>query len=219
MKHSRQRVASTCVLALVGVLLSVFVANTAQAVSYRYWTYWNGTTQAWTFSQVGPAGNIPKDGAVEGWKFAVSTQSGDDKARPDFDATTAFDAICSSTPAQLNKKRVALVIDPGVASDAPAGESPGQLTSTCVQAELNATGYNVLRSVTEVRTSNGLICGIGGYPATECADVVDEASTAMAPSTQQSPTQDTSSSPIPVVIVMLILGIGGGFMWQFRKRT
>lgn len=218
MKPSRQRVASTCVLALVGVLLSVFVANTAQAVSYRYWTYWNGTTQAWTFSQVGPAGNIPKDGAVEGWKFAVSTQSGDDKAQPDFDATEAFDAICSSTPVQLNKKRVALVIDPGVASDAPAGESPGQLTSICVQAELNATGYNVLRSVTEVRTSNGLICGIGGYPATQCADVVEEPTTAITPAAQPLPADDSSSSPLPVVFVVLILGIAAGFMWRFRRR-
>ena len=219
MKRSRQRVASTVVLALVGVLMSAFLAEGAQAASYRYWTYWNGTSNVWTFSQVGPAGNIPKDGAVEGWKFAISTQSADAKAQPAFDAATAFEDICGNTPAVPDKKRVALVIDPGSSTDAPAGENPGPLTSSCVSIELNATGYNVLRSFTSVRTSNGLICGISGYPTTECADVVDDTTTAMAPSTHQSPTQDTSSSPIPVVIVMLILGIGGGFMWQFRKRT
>ncbi|MSY39261.1 MAG: hypothetical protein F2641_07420, partial [Actinobacteria bacterium] len=60
----RQRVASILVLALVGVLTSFFTASTAQAASYRYWTYWTTNNGVWEFRQIGPAANIPADGAV-----------------------------------------------------------------------------------------------------------------------------------------------------------
>ena len=101
---------------------------------------------------------------------------------------------------------------------APEGERPGTLASTCVQTDPQATGYNVLRSVFPVRTSAGLICGIDGYPTIECADVVSDSSSALDPNVT-SPTESTpTSSPIPVVIVALIIGVGGGFIWQLRRR-
>ena len=214
----RQRVASILVLALVGVLTSFFTASTAQAASYRYWTYWTTNNGVWEFRQIGPAANIPADGAVEGWKFAISSPNGDEQAKPAFTSANAFQVVCGSTPALPDKKRVALVVDPGSSQVAPQGEKPGLLTSTCVQIETNATGYNILRSVLPVRTSNGFICGIDGYPTIECADVVDDATTAMDPSATQTPKSAPTSNPLPVVIVALVLSVGGGLLWQLRRR-
>jgi hypothetical protein len=218
MLQSRQRVASFLVLALVGVLTSLLTAPTAQAASYRYWTYWTASNDAWEFRQIGPAANIPKDGAVEGWKFAISSLNGDEQAKPAFTSVDTFQVICGSTPALPDKKRVALVVDPGMMQAAPQGEKPGALTSTCVQIDTNATGYNVLRSAMPVRTSNGFICGIDGYPTIECADVADNATSAFDPSSTQTPTSTPTSSPLPVVIVVLVLGVVGGLLWRLRGR-
>jgi len=218
MLKSRQRVASILVLALVGVLTSLFTPSTSQAASYRYWTYWTATNDVWEFRQVGPAANIPTDGAVEGWKFAISSLNGDEQAKPAFTSVDTFQVICGSTPSLPDKKRVALVVDPGMTQAAPQGEKPGALTSTCVQIETDATGYNVLRSAMPVRTSNGFICGIDGYPTIECADVVDNATTAIDPSATQTPTSTPTSSPLPVVIVVLVLGVLGGLLWRLRAR-
>ncbi len=218
MLKPRQRVVSTAVLALVGVLLSFFVAVTAQAASYRYWTYWTTNNGTWEFRQIGPAANIPADGSVEGWKFAISSQSGDEQAKPTFSPTNAFEEICGSTPTLPEMKRVALVIDPGVTQAAPQGDQPGAMTTTCVQIEIPATGYSVLRSFVSVRTSNGLICGIDGYPTFECADVVDDTTSAMSTSPTDSPEQVPASSPLPVVIVALVLAVSGGLIWQLRRR-
>jgi hypothetical protein len=117
-----------------------------------------------------------------------------------------------------DKKRVALVVDPGMTQAAPQGEKPGALTTTCVQIETDATGYNILRSAMTVRTSNGFICGIDGYPAIECADVVDNATTAIDPSATQTRNSAPASSPLPVVIVVLVLGVVGGLLWRLRGR-
>ncbi len=218
MLKSRQRVVSIILLTLVGVFISLTASTSAQAASYRYWTYWTTNSGSWEFRQIGPAANIPKDGSVEGWKFAISSQSGDEQAKPSFAAVNTFQEICGTTPAVADKKRVALVVDPGSDESAPEGERPGTLASTCVQTDPQATGYNVLRSVFPVRTSAGLICGIDGYPTIECADAVSDSSSALDPNVT-SPTESTpTSSPIPVVIVALIIGVGGGFIWQLRRR-
>jgi hypothetical protein len=218
MLKSRQRVVSIFALALVGVLISFAAGTSAQAVSYRYWTYWTTHNGSWEFRQIGPAANIPKDGSVEGWKFAISSQTGDEQAKPAFTAVDTFQEICGSTPAVTQKKRIALVIDPGTPQSAPQDEQPGSLTSACVQIEPSATGYNVLRSVFQVRTSLGLICGIDGYPAFECADVLDESTSAMESTSTSSGESISSSSPLPVVIVAVILGVGGGLLWHLRRR-
>lgn len=161
----------------LAVMLAALVASPAQAAAYRYWTYWQGSDSSeWEFSRLGPASAMPEDGDVEGWSFRVSVESGAAEAAP----TTAadFDALCGGTPRRGGIKRIGLVVDPGDPALAPEGESPIAPLATCVTVEEDATGYDVLRSVLEVRTDNGLICGIGGYPARECAPVLDDATVA-----------------------------------------
>src|SRR5688500_4258203 len=104
---------------LVSVLAALFLSllsGPAEAASYRYWGYYTWTDGAWAFATKGPDQTAPADGAVEGWRFAVTTESGSPRVpRADGD----FDAICTSTDPAAGKKRVAVVIDGGLSDDAP----------------------------------------------------------------------------------------------------
>ena len=162
-------------LALVAVAL---VAPPAQAAAYRYWTYWQAPVgaAAWSFATQGPGTSIPADGDVEGWAFTVSTESGNAEDAP---ATAPdFATICDGTPVQPERKRVALVIDPGPAAVAPDGQAPPAAIAACLVVEPDATGYDVLRAAAPVRTEDGLVCGIDGYPSVECAVVLTGAEAA-----------------------------------------
>jgi len=224
------------------VLAVVLVATPAEAAAYRYWTYWQapvGAT-AWTFATQGPGTSVPVDGAVEGWAFGITTASAD----PDDAPTTPpdFAAICGGTAEQPDRKRVALVIDPGPAAVAPDGDTAPPPRSACVVADPDATGYEILRSVVEVRTESGLVCGVDGYPSAECAPVLDDAeaqallaaasaepAAATDPTTPDAPdptateSADTGSgSPVATIVVVGGLALAGiaVLVWRrMRGRT
>ena len=216
-------------IAAVAAVHAVLLAPGAHAAAYRYWTYWQGASGEWVFATAGPAFTLPADGAVEGWRFAVTTQSGTASAKPSIDAD--FDAICGETPAQSDLKRVALVVDFGTPGDAPSSESTPSMMATCVSIQQDATGYDVLRSVVDVRTDDGLVCGLAGYPAVECAPVVEESSTA-APRTEPSSAPDAadgatqaalapspSNGPVATIaVVSAIAIITSAIYWRRRKH-
>lgn len=225
----------------VAVLAVVLVSSPAQAAAYRYWTYWQAPAgaAAWSFATQGPGTSVPADGDVEGWSFAVSTESANAEDSP---ATLPdFAAICGSTPGQPDAKRVALVIDPGPAALAPEGETPPAAVTTCVVIEPEATGYDVLRSVATVRTDDGLVCAVDEYPARECATVLDDAEAArlLAEDAATDPTSsslasvtampseaddqgDTGSdggSPVATLLVAVLLIGAAAFGWhRFRGQ-
>ncbi|MDO8731822.1 MAG: SCO2322 family protein [Actinomycetota bacterium] len=206
--------------ALVGVLLAATFASSAQAAAYRYWTYWKASDSAWQFAQAGPAGTTPADGSVEGWRFAVSSTSGDLANEPRFDATHAFIDICGNTAAIEGKKRVALVVDPGLAEAAPSGDQPGPLKTYCAVVASDANGYDVLRSVGPVRVGSGLICAIDSYPTSGCADVVDQTQLGDVMSTAPSVQAATADqfSAVPVIIGVGALGALAALAWWLRRR-
>jgi hypothetical protein len=172
--------------AVIAVVVPSAVAPAvSQAAAYRYWSYWLGTESGWSFANVGPAFRVPADGTLEGWRFSVSGVEGNHT--PSFAAD--FDAVCGDTAAVEGRKRVAVVVDPGVAGDAPDGEQAPGAWAMCVVAEPRATGYDVLRAAATVRAERGLICGIGGYPSRGCADVISDPS--------PSPTATKSPKPSP----------------------
>ncbi len=163
--------------------LGTWGAAPAEATSYRFWTYWLGGDNDWSFSSQG-ASRRPADGTVDGWRFAISEASSS-TIPPRH--SSSFSRICGSTDPVEGSKRVGLVVDFGTTSDAPDGEAPGALINTCVVAPADANGYEVLDlAAIQMRTDSGLICGLNGYPATECGVVVADP--------EPSPTGDPSGT-------------------------
>lgn len=107
-------------LLVVAALLVLLGAGNAHAAGYRYWSFWEGDGgKGWTYATQGPSSVRPDDGAVQGFRFSVSEDSRDaaqPRRAPD------FGTVCADTPQKDGLKRIALVIDPGTAADAPDGE-------------------------------------------------------------------------------------------------
>ncbi|QNE79448.1 hypothetical protein F0344_26705 [Streptomyces finlayi] len=161
-------------LLVLGGLPAVLGAGSAQAAGYRYWSFWESDGGKWTYATQGPSLTRPDDGAVEGFRFAVSEDS-QDAAQPR--RAPDFEEICAGTPAQEGRKRIGVVIDPGTAADAPAGERPPAPRAACAQVEPDASGAQALASVAAPLRydSNALLCAISGYPASGCGEQVAEA--------------------------------------------
>lgn len=226
------RAAALASMMLAGLLV-IAPAVRAEA-AYRYWTYWSVTDGAWRFSTLGPASAVPADGAVEGWRFAVTTAAGSAGDAPDSDPATAFESICGGTAPAAGMKRVAIDVDFGMPQDAPPGERSPVDIRECITADEGATGYELLRSMTDVRVGDGLICAIASYPLEECAELVEapqpaSTTTAMAPestvaapesSSAASSSAASSSTAAPLIsgVALLIAAIIGILAWRRRER-
>jgi MYXO-CTERM domain-containing protein len=154
---------------LTGLLLAT--APPAHATGFRYWSFWDRTGTTWTYATQGPSTAVPSDGDVQGFRFAVSEDSADaDKPR----GTATFTAICADTPARDGRKRVALVIDFGTASDAPSGERPPASRTECAVVPRDATTAEALATVAKPLRydTNALLCAIAGYPETGCGEQI-----------------------------------------------
>jgi hypothetical protein len=178
------------------------------ATAYRYWAYYvaraTSTSTTWQYAQRGPATEYPVDGEVQGWRFAVQADAANGllpRAAPD------FGALCASTPAKAGELRVGIVVDFGLATDAPAHERPpAGVVPGCVYVRDGQTGANVLEAAAAVRigtgTDAGLVCGIDGYPKTECAVVATDHSAAPAARSTPAPARPSprvtaSTPPVP----------------------
>lgn len=227
------------VLSLLAGLLIAGTATTAAYAEdgYRFWGYYQWSAGQWGFAQKGSEDVVPADGATEGWRYAV----GGAKPRPPR-AAGDFQAICGTTPAEAGKKRVAVVIDPGTASDSPTGEAPPPATGTCVVTNPTATGAKVLAAAARVRIEKGLTCAIDGYPAKGCGDPVKniqvpatdtpvqpQVRAAVGSATRQTPAAQAPTSAnqqddgapwggIAVAAIVVLALAGGGFVLS-RRRT
>jgi MYXO-CTERM domain-containing protein len=171
----RRRIGAAVTLAL-GLLLAVLLpAGAADAAAYRYWGYYQlGSDNTWQFATKGPEQTKPADGSVEGWRFAVDSESATRFPR----ATPTFDKVCRDTEAASGKKRVAVVIDYGRPADTADNTEPPAPFARCALVDTAATGLEVLSAVAEVRAGKGLICGINGFPASGCGEAVKSVSAA-----------------------------------------
>ncbi|MFB7010731.1 MULTISPECIES: SCO2322 family protein [unclassified Streptomyces] len=162
---------ATALLVALAAVLAVLGAGTAQAAGYRYWSFWEGSGTGWTYATQGPSLVRPDDGTVQGFRFSVSEDS-QDSAKPR--RSPDFAKICADTPAQDGTKRVALVIDPGTAADAPAGEMPPAPRTACARVAPDASTAEALASVAKPLrySSDALLCAISGYPGSGCGEQV-----------------------------------------------
>ncbi|WP_338696067.1 SCO2322 family protein [Streptomyces sp. Q6] len=213
------------VLGALAVLLGAAVAP-AQAAGYRYWSFWERDGGAWTYATMGPSQTTPSDGAVQGFRFAVSADS-KDATQPR--GATGFDTICAGTPAKDGAKRVALVIDFGTVADAPGGETPPKPRTACARVDEDATTADALALVAKPLRydSNALLCAISGYPRTGCGEQVagggtDTASPAATEPSDASGSGGSSGSGGPSVGVIagvaIVAALGVGAIWQAKRR-
>ncbi len=168
-------------------LLALLLAAPAQAAAYRYWGYFQLTGSEWTFAQKGPDQSVPKDGSVEGWRFAVADEGSSRTPR----AVVTFDQLCAGTTPSDGQKRIGLVIDFGRPADDAAAAEPPAPRATCVSVPEQANGSDVLAQAgLKLRIEKGLTCALDGWPTTGCGEPV-----AKVPAAAASP--DTSITIAP----------------------
>ena len=190
---------------LISVLLissffpTVSSANAASQQQYRYWSYWQKANSNWTYSTTG-ASHVPSDGAIEGWLFTLSNSKNEKPTPPEI--SKSFSELCDGTPTQAEKKRVGVVIDFGNVAYQPVGEKIPTNIATCVIAPIESTGYEVLALVSKVRVDeSGFVCGLNGYPKTECGAKFDASTQTSA----QKPSWFIWMINIGLAVVLLIL--------------
>ncbi|MEU3652901.1 SCO2322 family protein [Streptomyces sp. NPDC032161] len=215
--------AAALLTVLSAVLLAVLGAGEAQAAGYRYWSFWEGSGEGWAYATQGPALVRPDDGAVQGFRFAVSEDS-QDAARPRH--APGFAKICADTPAEKGSKRVALVIDPGTAADAPDGRTPPALRTACAVVAPDASTAEALAAVAKPLRydGNALLCAISGYPASGCGEQVSgdghEKPAASAPATSAASADGSDRGPSAGMLVGVgaVLVLGSAAVVQARRR-
>lgn len=221
---------------MVGVATPSAVATT----TYRYWSYWivdAGTSSEWGYASEGAGTRVPADGSVEGWRFGLAGQVSDIKPSVDPD----FESICAGTERQDDTKRVGIVIDPGTLDESPDGEQPGALVATCVVVDESMTGLAIAQTVADMRVESGFVCGINGYPASECAPLVEvptssrvddaspteteevdnveqiDAASGLSDSPDEPPTQQASpGTPLAAALTVSVIAVVG---FALRRRS
>ncbi|MGC9499610.1 SCO2322 family protein [Streptomyces sp. WG7] len=213
------------VLLFLAAFLLTGTAGQAQAAGYRYWSFWERDGDRWVYATQGPSLARPSDGDVQGFRFAVSENSGD-AAQPR--GAADFASICAKTPAEDGSKRVALVLDFGTASDAPSGETPPAPRTACARVSPDATTADALAAVADPLRydTNALLCGIAGYPRSGCGEQVSqkedanpqEDSTATAAPDRESAQDDSGPSAGLYAGIALVAALAGAAAWQARRR-
>lgn len=205
------------VLFLAALLPLLAGAGQAQAVGYRYWSFWERNGTAWTYATQGPSLARPADGDVQGFRFSVSENSAD-AAEPR--GTADFDTICAKTPARDGEKRVALVIDFGTPADAPSGETPPAGRTACAQVPPDATTAEALASVAKPLRydTNALLCAIAGYPKKGCGEQVASENPASTEEKSSSPDSGGPSVGLIAGIAAVAL-LAAAATWQARRRA
>lgn len=177
------------VLALIALLFTIagglVATSPAQAIKtqagpdiYRYWTYFQVTDGKFVTSAVGVGKAVPADGSVEAYRYAAPADfNKPNLPRADLGELT-FASICEHVEAADGKKRVAVIIDFGVAEDAEDAGEPPAPTAACAQVAEKATGVQVLSAVTKTRVEKGMLCAIEGYPASGCSELAKQATPA-----------------------------------------
>lgn len=221
------RALATAALAAAGVagVLAAPAAPAAHAApddgGYRYWSFWERDGGKWLYATKGPGVSRPPDGSVHGVRFAVSAESGDG-ARPRGKAE--FAEICDGGDPGGDRKRIALVIDFGTAAHAPDGERPPRARTECAVVPGDATLGDALAAVAEpLRFSgDGLMCAIGGYPESGCAEQVAGDGGGGSGEAGEAGTPDGEDDGTPAAGltagVAAVIAISAGAVWQLRRR-
>jgi hypothetical protein len=193
MKQLKRNIA---VIFVASIFTSLFSITPANAVDYRYWTFWVTTNDSWSFATEGAGTLKATDQMVTGFKFAIT---GADNGLPPTESAV-FAELCPDTSEQAGALRVAVVVEYNEQSIAPEGETPPSANVvSCVTVNEGQTAADALSAANlDVRAKDGMICGISGYPKEECG--LEIASTTSDPTTiataEDTPTVDTPADEV-----------------------
>ena len=221
---------ATAVLSTLVVLLGTASAPAvAESSGYRYWSFWTQSDQdEWRYASQGPTALRPSDGKVVGFRFTVSesAQGASDGNKPRGQAD--FTKICSDTEPEPDRKRVAVVIDPGTENDAPADETPPRPKTVCAQLEKDGSAADALaQTAPPLRyDSSGLLCAIAGYPNSGCGERTSNDNGGPSGEREQGGDADDTaggdsdgSATIPLVAGLTVVALlAAGAVWQTRRR-
>ncbi|MFF2651967.1 SCO2322 family protein [Streptomyces sp. NPDC058045] len=219
---TRARPAAVPLAALLGLLLALTAALPAGAATgYRYWSFWQWDHGSWVYATQGPSVERPEDGAVRGFRFAVSADSAHAVTpRGGHD----FTEICHGTPAESGRKRVALVLDFGTRQDAPGDERPPARRTACARVAPDASSAEALAAVAKPLryNSTALLCAISGYPQTGCGEQVSGSGKGDTAAPTAGPRPATQDGHIPsaglIAGIAAVAVLGGAAIWQARRR-
>ena len=193
MKQLKRNIA---VIFIASIFTSLFSITPANAVDYRYWTFWVPTNDSWSFANEGAGTLKATDQMVTGFKFAIT---GADNGLPPSESAV-FAELCPDTSEQAGALRVAVVVEYNDESIAPEGETPPSANVIkCVNVNEGQTAADALNAANlDVRAKDGIICGISGYPKEECG--LEIASTTSDPTematAEDMPTDDTTAEEV-----------------------
>jgi hypothetical protein len=174
-----RRVVALCLALATSLLAGLALASPANATAYRYWSYWQGASGEWVAAQTGPGDYVLVDQDVQGWRYAISSESV--TVAPD--NTPGFASLCpdlASGNAPAGQVRIAVVIDSGYVADAPTGQTPPADVVTCVTVPEGSTGNQALAAAGSISQDKGMVCSINGYPTGSCGASVSDAEAATA---------------------------------------
>jgi hypothetical protein len=217
---------TTVVLTMLAAFAgAIALSAPAQAESgFKFWGYYHLTDGKWVASTKGADGYTAQDGDVEGFRYATTTQS--DFNRPPR-AMPTFADICAGTKAAQGDKRVGIVLDYGTAQDTPEGDTAPHAEAACAVVPADASTQQALESVKPLRVEQGLVCAIGGYPSSGCAEEVKNATVPQhekavdvaLPSETAGQTEQSSLAWPLVGVGVLVLVLGGGAVVVARRRA
>lgn len=196
---------------------------TATASVYVYWSYWTQPSAGtWALSAAGAGTQTPVDGSVIGWRYGVGSIDGINQPPRSGDT---FDRLCASTPAATGKKRVGVVVDSGIPAVAASGQQPPPITTACASVPSASNALQVTGAITAERTTpEGMVCGLGGYPASGCGSQVSATVATTDPggattSGETSTAGASSANAWPTLLgVAVIIVLGAGGILIARKR-
>lgn len=238
--HPSLRAAAALLLSLLlGGSVVAGTTTSAQAADvFRYWAYFAVEDGEFVAQETGPAGATPDDGAIEAYRYAAPANFEQPNLPRADTSELTFDAVCGEETAEDGEKRVAVLVDYGVEEDADGAEVP-EPEALCAVVPEDANGLQTLQAVaSDVRTESSsfgpLVCGIGGYPATGCADVkapegtpadgepVDFALDAdPASGTSESDAEDDDNSALLLggIAALVALIVAGGLLLRRRNSA
>ena len=194
------------VLAGFAALAITVPGQASAATAYRYWAFISGTARV---------GSTRRAGLRRNTRSTATSRGGDSRSRltprtgccPEPRPTSR--ELCASNPAKTGEIRVGVVIDFGLVDRRARATSDRRPASclaafTCVTAKPTWTCWRRLPAIRMGTGSYvGLVCGIDGYPKTECAVAAATHSAAPAPASStrtlgsdQQPGRDKASTNV-----------------------